>query len=195
MAKYNKLNMGQKEAVVNIIGGMERVKMLLGGELLVLSLAELIVWRTVVIRKGTDYWRELYGPTKHTGEAYKMTQNIPTVQEDRVVDLVLLALEDMGFSNPNSSYGYGEICDKAKLLGFHLCPQEVGAHFSTKVQTFCPRKMFYVSSKPLTNGCNQASIYTVHDDGKDITVGSIPTKNARFKSKDLFVFERRLSNG
>lgn len=127
--KYNKLNLGQIEALINKIGGSEGVSKILSGRV---GIVPLKPWQTVklgifqsedALRKALDDAGSDGGYEDGSGKSSRALNNIE-ISRPQTVDLVIVGVEDLGLSsNPTME----EIYSTAKELGLDYCPDETAA--------------------------------------------------------------------
>jgi hypothetical protein len=133
--KYGELNLGQVEAIVNKLGGMEGVLRLLSGELMVrLAKHQRKVWKTIKLgtrlKTADDFLEALIksgftirdeARLKKFFEQPAFVESIATLKTE--VDLALLSVADLGFQDHATRK---DIFKRAQEFGFKLCPAEVG---------------------------------------------------------------------
>ena len=129
--KYNELNLGQMEAIVNKLGGMEGVHAFLSGETVVTRPTPVFkTWRTLKLGTGLkdadDFRTALTDADCSIGEWGNDILDNPafTVSSEEVeVELVNVSVAELGFKNGATR---AEIYERAKELSLDICPAEVG---------------------------------------------------------------------
>jgi len=126
--KYGELTWGQMEAIVNKLGGMEGVRRLLSGDLVVKEKErQFKIWKTITLglHTSTEYYKILNKDYKGLPGRYLnwILRKILISQEVMEVDLVIITGQEMGFEE---SVSRTAICDRAIELGLQKCPDEVG---------------------------------------------------------------------
>lgn len=129
--KYGELTLGQVEAIVNKLGGMDGVRQFLSGKTTVKAVAEFVPEPFKTIKLGTfTNWDEIRGALKTTefcisNAISDMLGNpaltlAPAVIE---VDLVVVSVAELGFKGGATQE---QIYERVQELGLELCPAEVG---------------------------------------------------------------------
>lgn len=127
--KYNKLNLGQIEALVNKVGGIDGVKKVLSGRAGIVSLKP---WQNVklgtfqsedALRKALDDAGSDGGFEDGSGKSSRAVKNME-FSRPQIVDLVIVAVEDLGLSG---NHTMEEIYGAANDLGLDYCPDETAA--------------------------------------------------------------------
>lgn len=127
--KYNKMNLGQIEALINKVGGPDGVKKILSGRVGIVSLKP---WQTVNLgtfqsedglRKALDGADLFAGYDDGSAKSSKALKNIE-ISKPQKVNLVIVAVEDLGLSGCAKT---NEIYEAADELGLDYCPDETAA--------------------------------------------------------------------
>ena len=138
--KYGELNLGQVEAVVNKLGGMEGVKRFLSCET-VIQVAEhkFKTWKTIKLGTGlktADDFREVLKDNgfKVSGWANDILgKSAFTVATEGIeVDLFKVMVAELGFKK--GVRRRNQIYKRARDLGLELCPPEVGPQLRLQYQ-------------------------------------------------------------
>lgn len=163
--KYNELNWGQMEAIVNKLGGMEGVARFLSGETVVKAIEQTFkVWKTIklgthkdvnalkkaITKAGCkigDWANDMLGK-----EAFTIA---PTEQE---IDLVVVTVGELGFKNGAK---YSDICQRAQELGLELCPNEVGPQLRLQYKDQPKGEWLRIAMEPITDSGGDRFIFRV----------------------------------
>lgn len=137
--KYGDLTLGQIEALVNKVGGIDRVKRVLSGRTEVVLVSH---WRTIIglgfktwqtvqlgtfqseddLRKALDDAGSDGGYSDGSGKSSRDVTNIE-LSQPRIVNLVIAEVDDLGASGNTMK----EIYSAANKLGLDYCPDETAA--------------------------------------------------------------------
>lgn len=128
--KYGELNLGQMEAVVNKLGGMDGVKRLLSGELVV-KMAErsfaIAIWKTITLgvhQSSSEYRKALQINGYRIGDyADHILNKVKVSETETQLDLVVKTVAELGFKDGARR---DTIYTRAIEFGLELCPAEVG---------------------------------------------------------------------
>lgn len=167
--KYGELNLGQIEAVVNKLGGMDGVHRLLANELTIQAVASSWpVWKTITI--GGVLPSELTGHLERHGFrlsqwAREMTAKLSTAKKQHKVSLVRVAVKDLGFTEMPTTT---ELFARAKEKGLGLCPAEVGPHLRLALADQSRGDYFWVAMEPITDSAGSPLVFYLasHDGGQ-----------------------------
>ncbi len=137
--KYGELTLGQVEAVVNKLGGMEGVKRFLSGETMVKETEhEFDIWKTIKLGTGpktADDFRKVLKDNgfKISGWASDILgkHDFTVAPEETELDLVKVTVDELGFKKGARR---NQIYERAKELGLELCPPEVGPQLRLQYQ-------------------------------------------------------------
>lgn len=91
--------------------------------------------------------------------------NVSYRQVARYVDLALVSVSDLGFSEPTP---YSEIVISAQALGLSLCPGEVGAELCLQRPDVVPKeegRELRIAMKPLMSNTGSNNIYILLEGG------------------------------
>lgn len=128
--KYNDLNQGQIEAVVNKLGGMEGVKNFLSGKMIVVK-PIFKIWKTIKIGVHKNL-KELATTMAESGfrpnlEPSFFYHKFKFIEKEENLDLVIVHSFELGFFQEDDVRStYEGVCARGKELGLELCPDEVG---------------------------------------------------------------------
>ncbi len=129
--KYGKLTLGEMEAIVNKLGGMEGVKRFLSGELVIKEMERKFkTWKTIKLGTGLktaeDFRRVLcddgFNLTNWASDILGKPA-FTVAPKETEVNLVKVTVGELGFKN---GARHDQIYERAKELGLELCPPEVG---------------------------------------------------------------------
>jgi len=127
--KYSKLNLGQIEALVNKVGGLEGVIKILSGRV---GIVRLKPWQTVqlgtfqsesALRQALDDAGSDGGYEDGSGKSSRVLNDIE-ISCPQTVDLVIVGVEDLGLFDVHTME---EIYRIAKGMGLDYCPDETAA--------------------------------------------------------------------
>lgn len=126
--KYSKLDLGEIEAIVNKLGGMEGVNRFLSDEAVIQTIEpSLKIWKTIKLgvgHKNIDGIIEALRQRKVDNIDYILSENFKITSQMMEVDLVKISGAELGFQH------CGEVRDihsRAYKLGLQLCPTDVAA--------------------------------------------------------------------
>jgi hypothetical protein len=121
--KYNRLNLGQIEALLNKVGGTTGLNRILSGRTVTRDIlaneSNFTVWKTLRIES-------LINPkVKITPTAQNMMsqKGFRTISCPQDMDLVLVSTDELGVTE---EYNSSDVCVRAKELGLEPCPPELG---------------------------------------------------------------------
>lgn len=125
--KYSKMNLGQIEALINKVGGYEGVMKILSGRV---GIVPMKPWQIVQLGnfQNEDALRQALDAKVGVGNkgdaCNTVLKDIEVTTRVRSVDLVILAMEDLGLSDNQTME---EIYRAAAEMGLHYCPDETAA--------------------------------------------------------------------
>lgn len=194
--KYGELNLGQVEAIVNKLGGMEGVKRFLSGES-VIKEAEyrFDVWKTIKLGTGLktseDFRRALAdGGFTLTDWASDIlgTSAFTAATEETEVDLVKVTVAELGFkTNARRDHIY----ERAKELGLELCPPEVGPQLRLQYKDQPDGERITIAMEPfLVSSYNPGLFRVVRDDSEPWLGSSWGNSDAFCSADSRWVFCR-----
>ncbi|OGZ32058.1 MAG: hypothetical protein A3H02_02710 [Candidatus Niyogibacteria bacterium RIFCSPLOWO2_12_FULL_41_13] len=164
--KYGKLTLGQVEAIVNKLGGMEGVKRFLSGET-VIQVAEhkFKTWKTIKLGTGlkaTDDFRKVLNDNGFDISDWAsdiLGKPAFTVAAEKTeVDLVKVTVAELGFKKGARR---DQIYKRTKELGLVLCPPEVGPQLRLQYQDQPNGEWILVGMKPITGSCGYLLVFRV----------------------------------
>ena len=198
--KYGELTMGQIEAVVNKLGGMEGVKRLLSGELVGVEKAEckFDIWKTVKLGTGLkaaeDFRRTLRDGGFLISDWASNTLNHPAFKaanEETEIDLVKVTVAELGFKKAARC----QIYERAQYLGLDLCPPEVGPQLRLQYRNQPNDELIFVAME-LILVSGEWSLFTVWHHDSNLSLMSYSYNPRSFLhddasyANDLWVFVR-----
>lgn len=198
--KYGELTFGQMEAIVNKLGGMEGVKQLLSGELVVFMAAKVWkTWRTLKLGVGPKTADEFLEAIKKAKfEVSDWAKDIlgkeafaeSVSSEDVEVELVIASVADLGFKE---GARYEDICKRAVELGLDLCPAEVGPQLRLQYLDQPKGEVLFIAMRAITVSCGDLSIFDVErsDVGELGLDGDRGFPGYFWRGDDRFVWLRR----
>jgi len=164
--KYGELNLGQIEAIVNKLGGMDGVQRFLSDELIVSAPAK--VWKTwrkvtlgTFLRNPDDFRKAIKQAGMKIGEWGNDILDQPafTVASEKIeVELINVSVAELGFKNGAT---YKDICARAKELGLDLCPAEVGPQLRLQYKDQPKGEWLLVSMEAITGSGGGLRIFSV----------------------------------
>jgi hypothetical protein len=166
--KYGDLNLGQIEAIVNKLGGMEGVRHFLSGELVVkMTERSFAIWKTVTlgINKSTAAYRKaLKANGYHIGDYADQILNKVKVSETEIqVDLVVKTVAELGFKDGARR---DAIYARAIEFGLELCLAEVGLALRLQYPDQPYREWLRIAMEPVTDSDGYLLVFGV-DHGFD----------------------------
>jgi hypothetical protein len=127
--KYQSMDWGRMESVVNKLGGLEGVDQFLKGEIVIRTKdGKPIwpVWKKITVGNFNDT-KEIsvaLGKKEVDFESSELILNeIPISTEIKTLDLALVSLKDIGVTNLDK---WNSVFDQAEKLGLLACPPEIG---------------------------------------------------------------------
>ncbi|MDP3991183.1 MAG: hypothetical protein Q8P63_02720 [Candidatus Nealsonbacteria bacterium] len=154
--KYGELNLGQVEAMVNKLGGMEGVRRFLAEELVVKEAEhQLKIWKTIKLGIGLktadDFRKAIKGNGFNISEWANDVLGKPAFKvatEEIEVNLVRLTVAELGFKKGARR---DQIYECAKKLGLELCPSEVGPQLRLQYRDQPNDEWIIVGMEPITD--------------------------------------------
>lgn len=164
--KYGELNLGQVEALVNKLGGMEGVRRFLSGELVVKELeCQLKIWKTIKLGTGLKTADEFRKALKDKGFNISDWANdilgksaFTVATEETEVDLVKVTVAELGF---RKGVRRDQIYERAKELGLELCPPEVGPQLRLQCQDQPNGEWVLIGMEPITDSDGGLCVFRV----------------------------------
>lgn len=164
--KYGELTLGQVEALVNKLGGMEGVKRFLSGELLVSAATKVWkTWKTIKLGTGLqtadDFYKEIKKVRVKIGDWANdiLGKPIFTVAACEVeVELVVASVAELGFK---SGATRKDIYVRAQELGLDLCPPEVGPQLRLQYMDQPGGEWLVIAMEPVTDSDGDLHLFCV----------------------------------
>jgi len=151
--KYGGLTLGQIEAVINKLGGMEGVRRLLSGEVFVKAVEYVFpIWKTIKLGTGKtvgDFRNDLRRGNLKLGDWASDIIGKPaftTATEETEVDLVRVAVAELGFKKGARR---DQIYERANEFGLELCPAEVGPQLRLQYQDQPNKEQILIGMEPI----------------------------------------------
>jgi hypothetical protein len=175
--KYNELNLGQIEAVVNKLGGMEGVRRFLSGELAVAVKeveCQLKVWKTIKLGIGKtadDFRKALKGNGFNIGDWANDILGKPAFMvatEETEVGLVKIAVAELGFKKGARR---DQIYERAKELGLELCSPEAGPQLRLQYRDQPNGEWVLIGMEPIADSVGCLRVFLVERDGSELWLG------------------------
>ena len=208
--KYGDLNLGQVEAIVNKLGGIEGVRRFLSGELVVKEPEwEGEIWRSIKIGTGlktaNDFIQTIVSSGLETADASiqaldksfkigcwaeKMLKTLAFTDsvafKKTEMELVNISVADLDFKESESVSG-SDIYKRAYQLGLELCPAEVGPQLWLQYKDQPKDDHLHIGMKPILG-----RIFRIDNLGYCRTLNSVGEFNTfRWASYNRWVFLRR----
>jgi len=170
--KYGEVTLGQMEAIVNKLGGMDGVRRFLSGDTIV-TVAERVfpAWKTITLGTSLRTADEFRGALKsngfHIGDWGNDILDKPaftTAPKETEVDLVVVSVAELGFKNGATRL---EIYERSQELGLELCPAEVGPQLRLQYKDQPRGEWLLIGMEPITDSDGHPSVFSVEcgDDG------------------------------
>lgn len=172
--KYNDFTLGQIEAVLNKLGGIEGVMDFLSGKTIVKVPSDektlFNVWKTIKLgnyKNADEFRKALKKNGFKTGDWANDILDKPAFTvagAEEEIQLVNVSVADLGFKNGAT---YKGICAKAKELGLELCPNEVGPQLRLQYKDQPKGEHLCIAMEPITDSDGDLHIFNVgrDDDG------------------------------
>ncbi len=165
--KYGDLTLGQVEAMVNKLGGMDGVKRFLSGESVIKAVEHSFsIWKTITIglHKNAESYRKALKSCgfKISDWVNDILKKIVVSSVETILDLVILTVAELGFNNGATLQ---QIYDRAKELGLELCPAEVGLALCLAYLDQPYGEWLQIAMEPITDSDGGVGVFHVaHDD-------------------------------
>ena len=164
--KYGELNLGQVEAVVNKLGGMEGVKRFLSCET-VIQVAEhkFKTWKTIKLGTGLKTADDFCKTLKDNGFNISGWANdilrkpaFTVAAEETEVELVKVTVAELGFKR---GARHEQTYERAKEFGLELCPPEVGPQLRLQYQDQPNGERILVAMEPIIVSDGDPDVFSV----------------------------------
>ncbi|MEN9881527.1 MAG: hypothetical protein RLZZ308_710 [Candidatus Parcubacteria bacterium] len=195
--KYGELTLGQVEALVNKLGGMEGVKRFLSGELLVSATAKVWkTWKTIKLGNGLQTADDFRKAVKSAGMKIDDWANdilgkpaFTATTSKTEVELVVASVAELGFKDGATRK---DIYVRAQEFGLDLCPPEVGPYLRLQYTDQPKGEWLIIAMEPITDLDGNLSLFFVTHDGGERWLSAVNGYPHSFWSGyHRFVFLRR----
>jgi hypothetical protein len=143
--KYNDLNFGQIEAVINKLGGMKGINNFLSGRTKIVNTNEcpFNVWKTIKIgnlknndrlmNKLSNYFQSSNRSDNDGFRDLIQSPNFEISSEKKDIELVKVSMTELGF-NLDEDIFFKDFCKRISELGLEFCPDEVAIQLRFQYQ-------------------------------------------------------------
>lgn len=192
--KYSKLDLGQIEAIVNKLGGMEGVQRFLSGELTVSAPARVWkTWKTIKLGTGLktadDFRKALKASGFKIGDWANDILGKPAftaASKEIELELVKVSVGELGFKNGATRQ---EIYQRAQELGLKTCPNEVGPQLRLQYKDQSNGEWLLVAMEPITDSDGDLGLFRVEHYGFGLWLnGGYDGPDDVWLADDQFVF-------
>jgi hypothetical protein len=165
--KYGELTLNEIEAVIDMLGGLDGVRRLERGELVVMVRDYLFfpIWKTIKLgtglRSSADFRKALLAADHKISEEW--AANIlgepahEVSRSESEVDLVNISVAELGFMDVTPR---DQVYKRALALGLALCPPEIASQLL--LQSSLPHnERLYIGTEPITNPQGHSLILVV----------------------------------
>src|SRR3989344_2135411 len=183
--KYSTLNLGQIEALGNILGGEDNIVDILRGNIKVtLERVSFPVWMTVEI--GGHPKEELVPLLERDGffvsdwAKYMMRQDaFTTLPEQQKLKLARCKVRDLGFTERPTT---AQLQQRVKERGGKLCPAELGPHLRRQLKDQRNGDIFWLVMEQIADSRGDPRVFELYrdDDGERRFVGSCVNPGVRW---------------
>ncbi len=195
--KYGELTLGQVEAIVNKLGGMEGVKRFLSGELPVSAKTKVWkTWKTIKLGTGLksadDFRKEVVEAGMKIGDWANDILGKPAftaTTSETEVELVVASVAELGFKDGATRK---DIYVRAQELGLDLCPPEVGPQLRLQYTDQPKGEWLVIAMEPITDSDGDLNLFHVgHGDGVRWLDADYGDPGYFWRGGGRFVFLRR----
>jgi len=169
--KYGELNLGQIEAIVNRLGGMDGVQCFLRGDLEVRPV-EHKVFKTIKLGTGLktadDFRKAIRDSGMQIGDWANEILGKPAftaATEETEIDLVAKSVAELGFKDRATRE---QIYNRAKEIGLDLCPVEVGPQLRLQYKDQSNGEWLVVATEPIAGSGGGLGLFGVGRDGSGL---------------------------
>ena len=193
--KYGELTLGQVEALVNKLGGMEGVQRFLSGELIV-SLPTKVwkTWNRINLGTGlksSDFQKAIKSARMIVSDRANdilSKPNFQVAQSETEVELVVTSVSELGFKDDARMK---DIYNRAQELGLHLCPSEVGPQLRLKYGDQPKGEWFVIAMKPIADSNGGLCLFDIGSDGGERSLNAVDgNPDSIWYGHNRFVFLR-----
>jgi len=192
--KYGELNLGQIEAMVNKLGGIDGVQRFLANGIVIAGVWK--TWRKVTLGtclRNPDDFREAI---KQSGMKIRdwandiLAQPAFAVAREKIeVELINVSVAELGFKDGAT---YQDICLRACGLDLDLCPNEVGPHLRLQYKDQPKNELLVVAMNAITSSSGCPTVFCVERDGGALCLRGLSSSPSSFWNGDnRFLFLRR----
>jgi len=199
--KYGELTLGQTEAIVNKLGGMEGVIRFLSGDLVVIeAVRQFKVWKTIKLGTGLktagDFSRALRsGGIEVSSWPQGLFRNpaYTVAVEETEVDLIKVTVAELGFKE---GVRRDQLYERAREVGLELCPPEVGPQLRLQYKNQPKDECVFVGMEPIARETGSVGVFTVKCDAlryqwlDSYFIASEDHYNSPFRPEFAWVFVR-----
>lgn len=194
--KYGELTLGQVEALVNKLGGMEGVQRFLSGELLVSATPKVWkTWKTIKLGTGLQTADDFRKALKSAGVYIHNWANdilgkpaFTVAGSITEVELVACSVAELGFRNEAT---LEDIYARAQYLGLDLCPPEVGPQLCLQYMDQLMGEWFFIAMEPIAHSDGRLFLFSVIREGNVRHLRADSGDPDHFYNKFRFVFRCR----
>jgi len=164
--KYGEVTIGQVEAVINKLGGMEGLRRFLADELMVKEAErQFQIFKTIKLgtglRSADDFRKSLKDDGFNISEWADDTLGNPAFKmatKEIEVDLVVVSVSELGFKDGATRE---QIYKRAKELGLELCPSEVGPQLRLQYKDQSSGEWLLIAIEPITGSDGYMGVFSV----------------------------------
>jgi len=174
--KYGELNLGQVEAVVNKLGGMDGVRRLLSGELVVKEAERRFqIWKTIKLggfKTADDVRKALKDGGFRLGDWANDILGKPAftvTSEETELDLVVVTVAELGFKKGATRRN---IYKRAQEFGLELCPPDVGPQLRLQYGGQPNGEWLLIGMEPITASGGYLGVFRVKCRGLELWLSS-----------------------
>jgi len=175
--KYGKLTLGEMEAIINKLGGMEGVKRFLSGELVIKETgSEFDIWKTIKLGTGLktagDFRRVLRDDGFNLSKwAFDILGKpaFTVAPKETEVDLIKVTVGELGFKKGARQ---DQIYKRAKELGLELCLSEVGPQLRLQYKDQPNGEWILVAMEPILDSDGDLGAFNVEHNGSGLWLSS-----------------------
>lgn len=168
--KYGELNLGQIEAIVNKLGGMEGAMRFLRGELVVNATKKVFqIWKTISVG-GTDVKALLKQLKNNNCFVSDWAQDImgkpafKTSKDSHEVSFVKVQVKDLGFTEMPTTVELFD-CDRLAKYGLDLCDPEDAPHIRLADQEQPKGTWYWIAMEPISDSDGRPRVFAVERRG------------------------------
>lgn len=193
--KYGALTLGQVEALVNKLGGMEGIQRFLSGETVVNAVERNFpAWKTIRIGTGLKTADDFRAAIKTAGMYIDDWGNdvlgkpaFTVSSEETEVELVVVSNADLGFKDGAK---LKDTYTRALELGLEFCPNEVGPQLRLQYGDQPNGEWFLIAMEPIVDSNDNRMLFNVRrdDDGERCLRSNYGSPDSVWSADTRFVF-------